>query len=259
MMSWLTSHISLLGRAGLLCGEVFASLPQELRRYRLGLVHLAEVGFASQVVVMVTGAFTGAVFAAQAFDKFSEIGLASATGPVVAIAMCRELGPVLAALMVAGRVGAAMAAELGTMRVTEQVDSLRALGVNPVGYLVVPRFLAALVAMPILVGESMACGILASDVLATKLLGVPEVWYRTQLWAHLGPGDVMVGLCKGLVFGGLIALISCQQGLEAEDGAVGVGKATTRAVVYASMAIMVSNFFLTLFLNRLFPMVEVGL
>jgi len=258
-MSWLKSHIGLIGRAGLLLSDVLARLPQERRRFRMGLAQLAEVGFASQIVVMVTGAFTGAVLAAQAFDKFSEIGLASATGPVVAIAMCRELGPVLAALMVAGRVGAAMAAELGTMRVTEQIDALRALGIDPVGYLVVPRFVAALIAMPILVGEAMFCGIFAADVLATKLLGVPEVWFRSQLWAHLGPGDVMVGLCKGLIFGGLIALISCQQGLESEDGAVGVGKATTRAVVYASLAIMVSNFFLTLFLNRLFPMVEVGL
>lgn len=257
-MSWVRKLISYHGQLGILLGAAVGALLNVRVRWRLVLQQIVAIGFGSQLVVMTTGAFTGAVFAAQSFFKFSEIGMASATGPVVSIAMARELGPVLAALMVAGRMGAAMAAEIGTMKVTEQLDALRSMGVSPVDYLVVPRILAILVSMPILVAEGIALGILASDVLTTKVFGVPEVWYRYQLLAHTGIADVLCGVIKGAVFGLLIALISCRHGLWTQNGAVGVGRATTRAVVDSSLAILIMNLLLTLILNQLLPMVSLN-
>ena len=208
---------------------------------------------------MITGAFTGAVFAAQAYLKFNEIGLASATGTVVSIVMCRELGPVLAALMVTGRMGAAMAAEIGTMRVTEQIDALRAMGVSPVEYLVGPRMAAIIVSMPILVGEAIFLGVTSAEWMTVKIFGVPEVWFRTQMIANTGAADLISGLIKGAIFGILIVLISCHQGLSTTNGAVGVGKSTTRAVVYSSLAILISNLFLSLLLNQWLPSASINL
>ncbi|MEM7602758.1 MAG: ABC transporter permease [Verrucomicrobiota bacterium] len=257
-MSWLRKLIHYHGQLGVLLAAVVGAVLNARVRWRLVLAQIVAIGFGSQLVVMVTGAFTGAVFAAQSFFKFSEIGMASATAPVVSIAMARELGPVLAGLMVAGRMGAAMAAEIGTMKVTEQLDALRSMGVSPVDYLVLPRVIAILVSMPILVAENIALGILASDVLTTKVFGVPEAWYRYQLMAHTGLGDIMSGVIKGAVFGLLIALISCRHGLWTQNGAVGVGRSTTRAVVDSSLAILVINLFLTLILNQILPIVSLG-
>ena len=251
--------LSYLGQVVLLAGEVLSALLAARVRWRLFLSQVVSIGIGSQLVVIITGAFTGAVFAAQAYFKFSELGLGSSTGAVVSIAMCRELGPVLAALMVAGRMGASMAAEIGTMRVTEQIDALRAMGVSPLDYLVVPRILAITVSMPILVGEAIFFGMLASEALTVHLFGVPKVWYVTQLIAHTGVPDVLTGLIKGSFFGGLIVLISCHQGLTTAEGAVGVGRATTRAVVYSSLAILISNLFLSLLLNLLLPTVSINL
>lgn len=254
-----TGALSHFGQLAILVGEAARSTATAGVRLRLLLSQIFAIGIGSQVVVIVTGAFTGAVFAAQAFFKFNELGLASATGPVVSVAMCRELGPVLAALMVAGRSGAAMAAEIGTMRVTEQLDALRAMGVDPVGYLVVPRFFAAILSMPILVGETVFFGILSAEWLTVNVFGVPEPWIRAQIELHTGFGDFLVGLIKGVVFAALIVFISCHRGLFAKEGAVGVGLATTRAVVDSSLAILVANFFLSLLLNRLLPTVAFDL
>lgn len=227
-------------------------------RLRESLHHIVSIGFGSQVVVMITGAFTGAVFAVQAYMKFHEIGLGSATGPVVSIAMCRELGPVLAALMVTGRMGASMAAELGTMRVTEQIDALRVMGVNPVEYLVVPRLAAITVSMPVLVAEAIVLGIFAAGVLSVGVFQMPRAWFEGQVLAHTGLTDLAVGLIKGAVFGVLIVFISCREGLAAKHGAVGVGRATTHAVVNTSLAVLICNLLLTLVLNQLLPIVSIG-
>lgn len=251
--------LTYLGQVARLLAQVVASIVSLRIRWRLVLAQIVAIGIGSQLVVIITGAFTGAVFAAQTFFKFSELGLGSATGPVVSIAMCRELGPVLAALMVAGRMGASMAAEIGTMRVTEQIDALRAMGVSPLDCLVVPRVLAILVSMPILVGEAIFFGMLAAEFLTVQLFGVPAVWYETQLMAHTGVPDVLTGLIKGTFFGGLIVLVSCHQGLITSEGAVGVGRATTKAVVYSSLAILISNLFLSLLLNLLLPTVTMDL
>lgn len=246
------------GQVARLAREVVISIFAGRLRIKLVLQQIALIGFGSQLVVVITGGFTGAVFAAQAYFKFSELGLGSATGPVVSIAMCRELGPVLAGLMVAGRVGAAMTAEIGSMKVSEQIDALRAMAVHPVDYLVVPRAIAIVVSMPILVAETIAIGIGAADFITVRGFGVPEAWFWNQLKLFTGIEDILIGLIKSLVFGILIVLISCRQGLETRGGAAGVGKATTQAVVFSSLAILITNLFLTLILNYWFPLASVG-
>ncbi len=223
-------------------------------RWRLVGRQVVSIGFGSQGVVIVTGAFTGAVFAAQIYFKFTEFGVESAVGAVVSIAMCRELGPVLTGLMVAGRVGAAMAAEIGTMKVTEQIDALRAMGVHPVDYLVVPRTIAIMVSMPLLVAEAIGFGLLASHLIAVYGFRIPSAWYHYHLILHTSLIDIWIGMIKGFVFSILIVMISCHQGLAASNGAVGVGKGTTSAVVLSSLALLVFNFFLSLLLNYLSPL-----
>jgi phospholipid/cholesterol/gamma-HCH transport system permease protein len=205
-------------------------------------------------VVIVTGAFTGAVLAAQSYFKFSEFGIETTVGAVVSIAMCRELGPVLTGLMVAGRVGAAMAAEIGIMKVTEQVDALRVLAVHPVEYLVVPRALGMLISMPLLIAEAIMFGIIASHIVSVYGFNIPEVWYSFHVRDNTELEDIFIGMTKGFVFGFIIVIVSCHQGLNAANGAAGVGKGTTSAVVIASLFILVVNFFLTLLLNFFFPL-----
>src|SRR3954470_9786386 len=222
-------------------------------RWRLFLQQLVEVGLQSQVVVMITGAFTGAVFAAQTYFQFNKLGMGSAVGAVVSVSICRELGPVLTALMVTGRVGAAMSAEIGTMKVTEQIDALRALAVHPLDYLVVPRTLAMVISMPLLVAEAVGIGIVAGYFVAIFLLEVNGTYYVANMvrWTQLR--DIIMALSKGFIFALLIVFISCHKGLTAREGAVGVGRATTEAVVNASLAVLIFNFFLTMGLNIIFP------
>jgi phospholipid/cholesterol/gamma-HCH transport system permease protein len=165
--------------------------------------------------------------------------------------MSSELGPVLAALMLTGRVGAAMAAELGTMKVTEQIDALRTLAAHPVDTLVVPRLLALLVSAPLLTAEAILVGITASWLIGVKLLGIDSAYYLVNMNRYTIPEDVFNGLVKSVVFGVIIAMVSCNKGLTCRGGAEGVGRATTEAVVIASISILVTNFFLTLFLARL--------
>ncbi len=237
----------------LLGAEALEALFAGRPRWGLFLQHILDIGWRSQLVVLVTGAFTGAVFAAQTFFQFNKVGMESAVGAIVSIAMCRELGPVLSGLMVAGRVGAAMSAEIGTMKVTEQIDALRAMGVNPVDYLVVPRALAMMISMPLLVAECIAVGILAGYFVGVDLLRIPGAYFVNNMLHFTSWTDVVTGCVKGLVFGVLIVFVACKQGLDAKDGAVGVGRATTEAVVVSSLIILIANFFLTMGLNIIFP------
>lgn len=246
--------LSWLGQIAALTGELMIGLKSGRWRLKLVAHQILAIGYGSQLVVVVTGAFTGAVFAFQSYAKFKEFGIESTVGAIVSVALCRELGPVLAGLMVSGRVGAAMAADIGTMKVTEQIDALRVMGVHPVDYLVLPRFLAMCVSMPLLVAESIAFGLMASYALIVYGFGVPGGWFWQHTLDHTEVLDVGIGMFKGLVFGIIITLISCHQGLMAEDGAVGVGKGTTRSVVYSSLTMLVSNFFLTIALNYVSPM-----
>jgi len=246
--------LSYLGQLAALMGDLATAVRLGVWRLKLVAQQLVAIGYGSQTVVIVTGAFTGAVFTAQTYFKFKDFGVESGVGAMVSIAMCRELGPVLAGLMVAGRVGASMAADIGTMKVTEQIDALRAMAVHPVDYLVLPRFIAMLISMPLLIAESITFGLLASHCVAVYGFGIPVRWFWDHVFEHTNETDLYCGMSKGFVFGILITLISCHQGLSAKDGAVGVGIGTTRAVVYSSLALLICNFFLSLLLNYIFPM-----
>lgn len=241
------------GELVVLAVETFASIFRQKIRWRLFMNQIVEIGLRSQSVVVITGAFTGAVFAAQTFFQFNKLGMGSAVGAVVSVSICRELGPVLTALMVTGRVGASMSAEIGTMKVTEQIDALRALAVHPVDYLVVPRALAMMVSMPLLVAECIGVGIIAGYFVAIGLLEVNGTYYVANMVRWTQMRDIVMALSKAFCFALLIVFIACHKGLTTREGAVGVGKATTEAVVDGSLAVLIFNFFLTMGLNIIFP------
>ncbi|MDI9400348.1 MAG: MlaE family ABC transporter permease [Limisphaerales bacterium] len=209
------------------------------------------IGVRSQSVVMITGAFTGLVLTAQTYFQFHKFGMDTMTLAVNSVAMASELGPVLAALMVTGRVGAAMAAELGTMKVTEQVDALRTLNTHPMDFLVVPRLFATTLAMPALVCEAVAVGILGGYFLAVYVLGIDPVYSWANMVSMTSVSDILTGIIKGFFFGALISFTGCYKGLSCKNGAQGVGIATTDTVVAASIGILMLNFFLTLILSNL--------
>lgn len=239
------------GQLVLLFQDVLRCLFHYRIRFGLLLRQVDFIGVKSVPVVIITGCFIGAVFAAQTEFQFKNLGLSSGVGPVVAIAMCRELGPVLCALMIAGRVGSAMAAELATMKITEQIDALRALAVYPTEYLIVPRFLATLVTMPVLVGLAIICGIGAGYYVAVHILDVPGVYYWNNTIKYAKDKDVWIGLVKGFFFGLIIVLVGCNKGLQASQGAEGVGLATTEAVVDSFIIVLIANFFFTFLLNSI--------
>lgn len=249
----LLSLLNYFGEIAHLAIETLKSLFGAPVRWRLAMRQIVEMGARSQLVVLVTGAFTGAVFAAQTYFQFHRFGMDSAVGSVVSVSLFRELGPALSGLMVAGRVGASIAAEIGTMKVTEQVDALRSLGVHPVDYLVTPRMMAMMISMPLLVAECCAFGILACYLVAVPVFGIPEAGYLKNLINWTTGRDVIMSLIKGYFFGIVIVLVACHQGLKAENGAAGVGRAPTEAVVIASLGILGLNFILTFALNIFFP------
>jgi len=209
------------------------------------LKQVEYVGIKSIPVVLVTGAFTGMVLALQSYTGFKRFNAEAFVGTVVALSMTRELGPVLCGLMVSGRVGSAMAAELGTMQVTEQIDALYTLAINPVKYLVVPRFLASLIVMPILTTFADIIGIMGGYLVSTMLLGSNPTVYMRRTYDYLDLEDLYIGLLKACIFGMIIATIGCYQGMNTRGGAEGVGKATTNAVVIGSLLILIANYFTT--------------
>lgn len=204
-----------------------------------------EVGYLSLPVVGLTALFSGMVLALQSYTGFSRFNAESAIANVVVISLTRELGPVLAGLMVAGRVGASMAAEIGTMRVTEQIDALITLSTDPLKYLVFPRVLAGLFSLPLLVLIADIIGVLGGYAVSTHKLGFNSAIYLNQTFDFLQTSDVTSGLIKAAVFGFVISLMGCYYGFHAKQGAQGVGKATTSAVVAASILILFSNYILT--------------
>jgi phospholipid/cholesterol/gamma-HCH transport system permease protein len=246
-----TEALGELGGITLLAKEAGSSLLKWRVAWRDLLYQIFFIGVKSQSVVLITGAFTGMVLAAQTYFQFHKVKMDTATLAVVSVSMCSELGPVLTALMVAGRVGAAIAAEIGTMRVTEQIDALRTLATHPVDYLVVPRLIASHIALPLLTMESICVGIGASYLVGVHLLGIDATYSWTNMLKYTHDADVVIGLVKAFVYGGIIALISCYKGLTCRLGAEGVGRATTEAVVYSSIAILITNFFLTLVLGKI--------
>ena len=240
-----------LGQIALLTKEVIASALTFKVAWRDLLYQIYFIGVKSQAVVLVTGAFTGMVLGAQTYFQFHKVKMDTATLAVVGVSMCSELGPVLTALMVAGRVGAAIAAEIGTMRVTEQIDALRTLATHPIDYLVVPRLIAAQIALPFLTIEAIIVGIGAGYLVGVHVLGIEPTYLWLNMLHFTHDVDLLEGLIKAFIFGGIIALISCYKGLTCGLGAEGVGHATTEAVVYSSITILIVNFFLTLVMGKI--------
>jgi phospholipid/cholesterol/gamma-HCH transport system permease protein len=249
----LRNGITGLGELSLLAGEVFRGIFTGHLTVRDFIYQLYFIGVKSQSVVFITGAFTGMVLCAQTYFQFHKVGMDTATLAVVSVSMCSELGPVLTALMVAGRVGAALAAELGTMKVTEQIDALRTLATHPVDYLVVPRVLATTAALPVLTAASITLGIVAAWLLGVGLLDIDPTYAWANMLKYTVPNHVAIGLVKSVIYGAVIAIISCHKGMNCGEGAVGVGRATTEAVVFSSITVLISNFFLTMFLNTFLP------
>ncbi len=219
--------------------------------FRLIARQMLEIGYFSLPVVGLTAIFTGMVLALQSHTGFARFSAEGAVATVVVISMTRELGPVLAGLMVAGRIGAAMAAEIGTMRVTEQVDALVTLATNPYKYLVAPRIIAGLLMLPCLVLVADIIGVFGGFLVGTYQLGYNPATYIHSSWEYLKPIDVISGLVKASAFGFIISLMGCYNGYNSRGGAQGVGQATTNAVVSASILILTSNYILTaLFFNK---------
>lgn len=221
---------------------------------RLALIfkQLFNIGVGSLAVVTVTGFFTGLVLAAQSFYQLADKGMSGITGLMVGKAMMTELGPVLTAFMVTGRVGAAMCAELGTMRVTEQIDALQTMAVNPNRYLVAPRLIAGTLMMPLLTIYSVVTGIFGGYLISVFFFGMSPSAYFNPMPEHITLFDFFCGVIKGSVFGILIMTIACYKGMTTRGGAEGVGRSTTNSVVITYCCILFANFFLTLALNMIY-------
>ena len=248
------AYFSLAGRA---IGFIFARpfYTQDL------IQQMDEIGVKSLGIVLLTGFFTGMVLALQSSVQLATFGATMYIGRLVAGSMIRELGPVLAGLMVAGRVGSGIAAQLGSMRVTEQIDALNTLGTDPIKKLVTPRVLAALIMMPILTIINDFVGILGGNLIATVMVGIPSGLYWRTVWEQIAsggftlrfiPNDFIQGIVKPFVFGGIIAISACYFGMNTTGGTEGVGQSTTRTVVLSSILILIVDYFLTQILLSLF-------
>jgi len=224
------------------CGVTMSWLFSRRQKWSVLVPDFYAIGVQSVPVVAITGTFIGMVLAVQAYSQFEMMGLATRLGSVINISLVKELGPVLAATMLAGRVGSSMAAELGTMRVTEQIDAISALGTNPINYLVVPRFLACVLLIPLLTLMADFMGVIGGAVVSTQLLKVDSFYYWYHSRQYVGALDLMAGVFKSYFFGSAIALISCHRGFHSKAGAEGVGKAATEAFVYSFIAILVIDF-----------------
>jgi len=209
-----------------------------------------QIGVMSLPVVALTGLFIGMVLAVQSYGQFKALGLQTRLGSVINLSLVRELGPVLAATMLAGRVGSAMAAELGTMRVTEQIDALESMGANPIYYLVVPRFLGCLILIPSLTVMADFMGVLGGYFYSHVLLGIDYHHYWVNSRQYVDVFDFLMGVFKSLFFGGAIALVSCHHGFHCKQGAEGVGRAATHAFVHSFVMILVLDLFLGIWLNN---------
>ena len=239
------AFLAAAGRIVLFAGQALAAGLTPPYYPRLILRQIVYIGYFSLPVVGLTALFTGMVLALQSYTGFSRFNAEGAVATVVVLSVTRELGPVIAGLMVAGRVGAAMAAEIGTMRVTEQIDALTTLSTDPLRYLVLPRLLAGLLTLPVLVFVADVIGVFGGFLVGTYKLSFNPVAYLTQTEQYLQTIDVVSGLVKAAVFGFIVALMGCYHGYHSRGGAEGVGQATTYAVVSASILILLSNYMLT--------------
>lgn len=240
-----------VGNLTLFFARILFWLPRRPYRGSEFLRHCRDIGFGSLFIVLLTGFFTGLVFGLQTLFGFRRFGAEALVGPGTLLALSRELGPVLTALMVAGRSGSGMATELGTMRVTEQIDAMSTLAIEPVQYLVGPRVLAATLMLPVLGSIFTGCGFIGSYLMAVVREGVDPGVFFHETWLALDPPDFLEGYIKCAFFGAQIAVISCYKGFTTSGGARGVGEAATAAVVLSSVSILVGTYILTELLHPL--------
>lgn len=244
--------VSLLGDWSIFSARTLTWMVRRLPSGRVFLQVCNDIGVRSVGVILITGLFIGMVLAVQMYSSFSQVGLETRIGSIINISVVKELGPVLAATMLAGRVGGAMAAELATMRITEQIDALDVLGANPIHYLVVPRFLACVILIPLLTVLADFMGVLGGAAVTIGIFQVESHYYWVHSRDYVGLWDVGVGLFKSVFFGAVIGLISCHRGFHSRPGAQGVGRAATEAFVASFIAILVLDFFLAMFTNSLY-------
>jgi phospholipid/cholesterol/gamma-HCH transport system permease protein len=251
---WLESFLGDLGDLTAFAGRVLAGTIHRPGRGTL-LPVFYSIGVRSIPVVAVTGMFIGMVLAVQSYAQFAAMGMQTRLGGVINISVIRELGPVLAATMLAGRVGSAIAAELATMRITEQIDALACLGANPIYYLAVPRFLACVLLIPLLTVVANFMGVIGGALICISVYNVEAHFYWTNSQGYIHLWDIITGLIKPTCFGATIGIISCHRGFTSRAGAEGVGRAATEAFVASFVAILGSDFLLAMFLNELYDLI----
>lgn len=244
-----------MGNITLFAARTLSWMVTRLPRRETILPNFYQIGVMSLPVIALTGTFIGMVLAAQSYYQFRQMGLETRLGAVINLTLVRELGPVLAATMLAGRVGSAMAAELGTMRITEQIDALTSMGANPVHYLVVPRFLGCLFLIPSLTVVADFMGVVGGMSYSVFSLGIDAHHYWDNSQAAVGGYDLFVGIFKSLFFGAAIAVISCHRGFNCDPGAEGVGRAATGAFVYSFVCILILDFFLGISLDHVYEII----
>ncbi len=241
-------NVSTLGSVLEFTGRFFYWVAKRPFRYKLFLNQLFFIGNKSIFIVCLSGAFTGMVMAYQTYFGFKLISVDSLVGPVVALTLAKELAPVLTGLIVAGKAGSSMAAQIGTMKVTEQVDALEVMGINSLQYLAAPRIVASTIAMPMLAALYMFVGNIGSFFVGTKALMIDEAIYMSKLGEFMFVSDIMQGLIKATVFGFVISVIGTYCGFRVRKGAEGVGIGTNLAVVWGMISVLVLDYFLTSFL-----------
>lgn len=236
------------GHMGLFLAQSFIyALTPPLKSSQV-LKQIRFIGFQSTLVIFLTGAFSGMVLGLQGYYTLNRFGSAALLGPMVALSLIRELGPVLSALMVTGRAGSAMVAEIGIMRITEQIDAIELMGLNPFRYLIVPKLLAGIIVLPLLTAIFDVVGIFGGYLVGGKLFGIGEGTYFGEMANYVDMEDILGGIYKSLSFGVLITWICCYKGFYAGFGAEGVSKATTQAVVLSSVLILIWDYMMTSFL-----------
>ncbi len=241
-----------IGDVAQFSGKTFSWMFRRLPRRETLLPNFFEVGVLSLPVVALTGTFIGMVLAVQSYFQFRQLGLETRLGAVINMTLVRELGPVLAATMLAGRVGSRLAAQLGTMRVTEQIDALDSMGANPIHYLVVPRFLACFFVIPSLTVMADFMGVVGGYFYSIVFLGIDKHHYLYNSQQFVATWDFLSGVSKSFFFGAIIALISCHRGFTCRPGAEGVGQAATSAFVQSFVLILASDLFLNIALDSLY-------
>jgi phospholipid/cholesterol/gamma-HCH transport system permease protein len=233
------------GRMAMMLVSAMTWLPRRPLKLSLVFKQMEFVGVKSTTVVMLTGASTGAVLALQTYYGFSKFNAETMVGAIVTLSMTRELGPVLTALMVTARAGSGMATELGTMRVTEQIDALEVMAANPIKHLVVPRLVASVLMLPVLTVISVFVGVFGGYMVGVELLHINPGLFMSKVYEIVELSDLLNGLVKSACFGLILSLVGCYKGFATTGGAEGVGRAATEAVVLASVLILVSDYFLT--------------